>query len=122
MTSAGSYIQCAQLGVGVLIVHALLERAHGFLRLDCLRPDDIGDLEIEGNVLAVAAVLEATQDEGGFGRGGGWYRLLLVAFSICSSRALLAPEDHQVIILDEFLAEDMDREGRWIWRQGGRSH
>lgn len=27
------------------------------------------------------------------------YRLLLVAFSICSSRALLAPEDHQPIIL-----------------------
>ena len=27
------------------------------------------------------------------------YRLLLVAFSICSSRALLAPDDHQLIIL-----------------------
>jgi hypothetical protein len=27
------------------------------------------------------------------------YKLLLVAFSICSSRAVLAPEDHQVIIL-----------------------
>jgi hypothetical protein len=27
------------------------------------------------------------------------YRLLLVAFSICSSRALLAPDDHQPIIL-----------------------
>lgn len=26
-------------------------------------------------------------------------RLLLVAFSICSSRAVLAPEDHQPIIL-----------------------
>lgn len=27
------------------------------------------------------------------------YRLLLVAFSICSSRAVLAPEDHQDIIV-----------------------
>jgi len=27
------------------------------------------------------------------------YRLLLVAFSICSSRALLAPDDHQLNIL-----------------------
>lgn len=27
------------------------------------------------------------------------YKLLLVAFSICSSRAVLAPEDHQLIIL-----------------------
>jgi hypothetical protein len=28
------------------------------------------------------------------------YRLLLVAFSICSSRAVLAPDDHQLIILE----------------------
>lgn len=33
------------------------------------------------------------------GRGGrDTYRLLLVAFSICSSRAVLAPDDHQLII------------------------
>ena len=32
----------------------------------------------------------------------GWdtYRLLLVAFSICSSRAVLAPDDHQLIMVD----------------------
>lgn len=36
-------------------------------------------------------------------RRAGWvgaaYKLLLVAFSICSSRAVFAPEDHQLIIL-----------------------
>jgi hypothetical protein len=31
--------------------------------------------------------------------GDGSYRLLLVALSICSSRALLAPDDHHPIIL-----------------------
>jgi hypothetical protein len=32
-------------------------------------------------------------------RGRAPYKLLLVAFSICSSRAVLAEEDHQLIIL-----------------------
>lgn len=45
------YIQCAQLGVGVFMVDALLERAHGLLRLNRLGSDDIGDFEVEGNVL-----------------------------------------------------------------------
>ena len=31
------------------------------------------------------------------------YKLLLVAFSTCSSRAVLAPEDHQLIIVVRFL-------------------
>lgn len=38
----------------------------------------------------------------GRGRGRDTYRLLLVAFSICSSRAVLAPDDHQLIILEMF--------------------
>jgi hypothetical protein len=37
----------------------------------------------------------------GFGRGLGAYRLLLVAFSTCSSRAALAEDDHQVIMVGE---------------------
>ncbi len=35
----------------------------------------------------------------------GSYKLLLVAFSICSSRAVLAPEDHQPIMVDSLPAE-----------------
>lgn len=38
------------------------------------------------------------------------YRLLLVAFSICSSRAVLAEDDHQLIIL-AFGYSDQQRGG-----------
>lgn len=108
-----SYIQCAQLRVGVLVANALFEGAHGFLRLHRLRPDDIGNLEVEGNVLTAVKALDGSDlvvywKEGARrpGRSVESYRLLLVAFSICSSRAPLAPEDHHVIMLGKGFAED----------------
>lgn len=39
------------------------------------------------------------------------YKLLLVAFSICSSKAVLAPEDHHPIILYEVRLADERRAG-----------
>lgn len=43
---------------------------------------------------------------------GSSYRLLLVAFSICSSKAVLAEEDHQLIILPSGVAEVLG--GGWL--------
>lgn len=39
-----THIQGAQLGIWVLVVDALLERAHRLLRLDCLGSDYVGYL------------------------------------------------------------------------------
>ncbi|KAB5566523.1 hypothetical protein GE09DRAFT_737619 [Coniochaeta sp. 2T2.1] len=50
-----TYVESTQLSVGILVANTLLERAHGLLRLDCLGPDDIRDLEVESNVLQTAA-------------------------------------------------------------------
>lgn len=44
------YIQRAELGVGVLVVDALLERAHRLLWLYGLGSDNIGYLEVERDV------------------------------------------------------------------------
>lgn len=55
--------------------------------------------------------------------GAGTYRLLLVAFSICSSKAVLAEEDHQLIILPSGVAEPLGggcRDGVRRGRRGGR--
>lgn len=80
--------------VWILVTDAALERAHGFLGGDRLGSNDVGDFEIEGNILTVhvssrdlCTNLCMT------------YRLLPVALSICSSRAVLADVDHQFIML-----------------------
>ena len=46
-----SYVERAQLGIGVLVAYALLQGAHGLLGLDCLGSDDIRYLEVEWDVL-----------------------------------------------------------------------
>src|SRR4051812_36164543 len=46
-----AYIQGAQLGVWVLVVDALLERAHRLFWLHRLGSNDIGYLEVESNIL-----------------------------------------------------------------------
>ena len=86
------------------MVDALLQGTHGLLRLHSLGANDVGYFEVKGNVLTVVIELDSillwywgTAEE-----EGSSYRLLLVAFSICSSRAPLAPEDHQPIILEAF--------------------
>jgi len=85
------------------VVDALLQGTHGLLRLHSLGANDVGYFEVEGNVLTVAVELDLTLWwYGGRAEEGSSYRLLLVAFSICSSRAPLAPEDHQPIILEAF--------------------
>lgn len=48
---------------------------------------------------------------------GASYRLLLVAFSICSSRALLAPDDHHPNILIAKVS-NRDRRGSRVVGQG----
>ena len=48
-------VQGAELGVGVLVADAAFEGAHGLLGGDSLGPDDIGDLEVQGDVLQAAA-------------------------------------------------------------------
>ena len=87
------------------MVDALLQRAHGLLGLHRLGADHVGDFQVERDILAVTTHMlddRSTRREGvaaGQRRRGTPYRLLLVALSICSSRALLAPDDHQLIIL-----------------------
>jgi hypothetical protein len=49
---ARPYVQRAELGVGIPVVDALLERAHSLFGLDRLGSNDIGYLEVEGDVLA----------------------------------------------------------------------
>jgi hypothetical protein len=99
--AAEAYVQGAELGVRVLVVDALFERAHGLFGLYRLRSDDVGDLEVEGDVFT-ANGCKSAQGLVAHSRRGGLvdaYRLLLVALSICSSRAVLAPDDHHPIIL-----------------------
>lgn len=84
----------AELRVGVLVADASLERSHGLLGRHGFGPDDVGDFEVEGDVLPGIA-LGGKQGK----RERGAYKLLLVALSICSSRAELAEDDHQLIIL-----------------------
>lgn len=91
----------AELRVWVLVPDASLKRSHGLLGRHRLGPDDVGDFEIEGDVLTcIALAREATWSTDGE-RWKGAYRLLLVALSICSSRAELAEDDHQLIILTD---------------------
>lgn len=45
-----TYVEGAQLCIWILVVDALLERAHGLLGLDSLGANDIGDLEVEGDI------------------------------------------------------------------------
>jgi hypothetical protein len=47
------YVECTQLGIRVLVVDALFERAHSLLGLYCFGPDDVRDLEVEGDVFTV---------------------------------------------------------------------
>ena len=53
------YVKCAELGIRVLVVDALFEGAHGFLGLYCLGPDDVRDLEVEGDVFTVDATVSS---------------------------------------------------------------
>lgn len=51
--AAGSaYVQCAQLGIWVLVADAFLQRAHGVFRWNGLGSDDVGYLEVESYVLS----------------------------------------------------------------------
>lgn len=93
---APTYLEGAELCVGVLASDASLERSHGLLRGHGFGPDDVGDLEVEGDVFPVSRQRSAMRQE-----RGATYKLLLVALSICSSRAELAEDDHQLIILTE---------------------
>ena len=64
------YVQSTQLGIRVLVVDALLQRAHGFLGLHRLGSDDVGDLEVEGDVFTVdgrKSVRALSQGLGGCG-------------------------------------------------------
>ena len=47
-----TYIERAQLGVGILVAYASFEGAHSLLRIDGLGSNDIGNLEIECNILS----------------------------------------------------------------------
>lgn len=93
------YVERTELCVGVLVVDPLLKRAHRLLGLYRLGTYDVGDLEVEGDILAAEEESQVARSERGRRRMTQTYRLLLVAFSICSSRAVFAPEDHQLIIL-----------------------
>lgn len=44
-------VERADLRVGILVAYASFEGAHGILRGDSLRAYDIGNLEVEGNIL-----------------------------------------------------------------------
>lgn len=48
-----AHVQRAELGIGILVVDALFERAHGFFRLYRLRSDNVGNLEVESDVFPV---------------------------------------------------------------------
>lgn len=51
---AGTYVECAELSIGVLVADAFLEGAHCLLRRNGLGPDDIGNLEVESYVFPVS--------------------------------------------------------------------
>lgn len=97
------YIQGAQLCVGILVSYATFERAHGFLWLDSLGADDIRNLEVEGDIFTVNVSTLAVADRDcnvcEKQERRDTYRLLPVALSICSSKALLAEDDHQPPII-----------------------
>jgi hypothetical protein len=59
----------------------------------------MSSLDAEEHKLVLGAVARA---RGGAGRS---HRLLLVALSICSSRAVLAPDDHHPIILRGWIGD-----------------
>lgn len=111
------YAQSAQLGVGVLVADAPFERAHGLLGRDRLGSDDIGDFEVQRNILTGHQVSQRGGNNKAQAGLGCAYRLLLVAFSICSSKAVLAEDDHQLIILGATAATAVGvaerREGVW---------
>lgn len=48
---------------------------------------------------AISSLWNGQQERDARSGGRATYKLLLVAFSICSSRAVLAEDDHQLIIL-----------------------
>lgn len=48
-----SYIQGAQLCIGVLVAYTALERSHSFLGLDGLGAYDIRNLQVEGDIFTV---------------------------------------------------------------------
>lgn len=71
---AQPYVQSTELGVGVLVADALLERAHGLLGLDRLGSDNVGDLEVEGDVFAVVGKHSQLGLHRELGRGGDGHR------------------------------------------------
>lgn len=90
------------MGVWVLISDSLLEGSHGLFGRYGFGSDDVGYLEVQGDVLPVTTVNKGCdmQAPAGHRRGRhGTHKLLLVAFSICSSRAVLAEDDHQLIMV-----------------------
>lgn len=86
-------VQGAQLGVWILVAYPTFESAHCLLCAHRLRTYDIGDLEIECNILSVAMVSKMR-------RTGlcGTYSELDVALSICSSKALLDANQPAIIL------------------------
>jgi hypothetical protein len=59
------YVECAELGIRILVVDALFEGAHSLLGLYCLGPDDVRDLEVEGDVFTVDATVSSGSWFGG---------------------------------------------------------
>jgi hypothetical protein len=86
------------LSVRVLVSNSLLEGSHGLLGSHCLGSDDVGDFEVQGNVLPAILVSKGSSMSWAGKKKDDAHKLLLVALSICSSRAVLAEDDHQLII------------------------
>jgi len=87
------------LCIWILVSDSLFQRSHGFFGRHGFGSDDVGDLKIQRDVLP------GKSHQVSKGLGGAQlekievaYKLLLVAFSICSSKAVLAVDDHQLII------------------------
>ena len=67
--------------VRILVAYASFEGAHSLLRIDGLGSNDIGNLEVEGNIFSRGKSVHATARNG----RGKSYKLSFVASWTCSS-------------------------------------
>lgn len=94
------YIQGSELHVGVLVPYPPLERAHGLLGLHRFRANEVGYLEVQGNVLSAEASVGVYSAMCSCSHSAAsTYKLDEVARSICSSSALFPDPNQPAMML-----------------------
>lgn len=106
-----TYVQCAQLCVRILVAYASFEGAHSLLGIDGLRSNDIGNLEVEGNIFSTGKSVYATARNG----RGRSYKLSFVASWTCSS--ICGVDANHPAIISEACVTDTTADGECACRQ-----